>query len=357
MAGVQTAWEFDPTRVSSETWLFLGEMHSKSDHIARIPLGPLFGEAADRAGVLRGALATLRLAGVRSLPRSVPWAAGARWSPPPPATIRPEVEVIVDASAALASRQIEVLPTVTPDAIVALHTRIGGPAPTRPKSALQSVCAWLNGPSFMADVEEMIFPLAVMRACCAHLAMIDEASFPWMNGCTARLLELGFFLQSGVLPVRSAGLGAEHYAQTARRYLREVGAAVAARRPERFIDYAISGIAHGMRRQLDVELQPLWMRRQWAATWETFARARLRSGGVEGDEGDRCLALLLSLGEEIVDADTVFTTARRSNIYRDLDEATAGSDLETLVEMGLVRSDVRLYQADLDAIRVWPVPR
>ena len=83
MACAEAVWEFDPTNVSSDTWLLVGEVHSKSDHIARIPLGPLLGDVADRAGVLRGTVATLRLAGVRALPRSGPLAAGARWSPPP----------------------------------------------------------------------------------------------------------------------------------------------------------------------------------------------------------------------------------------------------------------------------------
>jgi hypothetical protein len=357
MGGAPPAWDFDPTRVSSDTWLLLGEVHSKSDHIARIPLGPMLGEAADRAGVFRGGLATLRLAGVRPLPRVGPWAAGARWSPPPPRSIPPELEVIVDATAVLGSRQIKLLPTVTPEAIVALHRRIGGRVPTRGEAPLGSVCAWLNGPSFVAEADEMVFPLAVMRACCAHLALVDEASFSWANGCTARLLEVGLFLQSNVLPVRSAALGTEHYARTARRYRGALDAALTSRRPEGFIDYAIRGIAHGMRRQLDLELQPLWIRRQWAATWESFARARLRGQGIEGAEGDRCLVLLLSLGEEIVQEESVIAAALRANNYHGLDQPTVGGDLRRLVEMGLVRSDGRLYLANLDAIRVWPVPR
>jgi len=94
-------WEFNPTRLASDTWFFLGEAHSKSDHIARIPLGSLLGDAADRAGVRRGAVATLRLGGGRGLPRTGLLATGARWSRPAHGVIPPEVEVIVDASIAL----------------------------------------------------------------------------------------------------------------------------------------------------------------------------------------------------------------------------------------------------------------
>ena len=206
--------------------------------------------------------------------------------------------------------------------------------PPDSEPALQALCAWINGPSFLAETEEMAFPLAVMKACCAQLALLDEKSFPWANGCTARLLEVGLFLQSGALPVRSATLGTEHYCQTPRRYRREIDAALATRRPERFIAYAISGIAHGMRRQLDVELQPLWMRRQWAATWESFARARLIGQGVEVEQRDRCLALLQVLGEETIDEETAVVAALRNVIYRGLDQAAVLDDLKTLVADG-----------------------
>jgi len=246
---------------------------------------------------------------------------------------------------------------LTPEAIVTLHRRLGGRVPVRTAAPLQALCAWLNGPSFRAGVEEMVFPLAVMKAFCAHLGLLDRASFPWANGCTARLLEVGLFLQSNALPLRSAPLGTEHYQQTARRYRREVDAALNSRRPEGFIDYASSGVAYGMRRQLDDELQPLWMRRQWAATWESFARARLRGRGIEGEELGRCLALLQSLGEDTVDRERVLTAALLTIGYRGLDRAVVQGDLRTLAEIGLVRVDGRLCLANLDAVRVWPVPR
>jgi hypothetical protein len=330
-------WDFDPSRISSGTWLLLGEALSKSNHIARIPLGPVHGDAADRAGVLRGAFATLRLDGVRSVPGDGPWAAGARLSSPAPSAMPVRTAAIVDALDTLAAGSLKLLPTLTPGAVVALQARVAGDRDGDVGSELPALCAWLNGPSFVPAEAAMAFPLAVMKACCAHLAL---RSLPWASGSTARLLEVGLLLQSGAFPVRSASAATEHYRDTPRQYRRLVNAALASRRPEEFVDYAVRGIVHGLRRQLDVELQPLWIRRQWDATWEAFARARLSV--VEPSTASRCLDLLVGAGESVMPSGGTYLSPE---------------DFATLAGLGLVRSDGDSWKANFDAIRVWPGPR
>jgi hypothetical protein len=214
----------------------------------------------------------------------------------------------------------------------------------------------LNGLASAEDKsDEMSYASAFIKACCAHLALLDRV--PWMNGCTARIVEFGLLIQSGVLPVRSGPLLCEHYLRTVHTYRGEVNHALEARRPERFIEYAASGLVQELRRQLDEELQPLWMRRQWGATWETFVRAQLVRRRVPGDAVERCAALVLTMGEEPVAEEELVTRARGSGLYDGLAPSVPRADLRRLVASGLVRSDGVLCMANLDAVHAWPVPR
>jgi hypothetical protein len=338
---VVAPWQFDPARIAPDTWLLLGEALSKSNHIARIPLGAVLGDRADRAGVLRGAFATLRLDGVRSVPKEGPLAEGARWSSPAPDPIPARARPVVDAIDALADNSLKLLPEMTPSAIGAIQSSVDPDSDVVLEGALPSLCTWLNGPCFQASDPSMAFALAVIKACCAHVALLDPP-YSRAGGSTARLLEIGLLLQSAALPLRSASAGTEHYRDTPQQYRRQIETAVSTRRPEAFIDYAVCGMVYRLRRQLDVELQPLWMRRQWDATWESFARARLTGSGVSEVDRARCLDLLLSLGEKAMSVSSL---------------SSVGDDLVTLVDLGLVRSDGQTCMANLDAIRVWPGPR
>jgi hypothetical protein len=342
-------------------------MRSKADHIARIPLGPALGAEADRAIVLRGAFAMLRLSGVPSVPRNAPLAVGARWLRPPPAVVLPAARAVVELCDALDRGDIRLRPTVTPESILALDAGIAPhvqdrtsnrsrPGPKQRADDLMHVCAQLNRPvSAKGESDEMAYASAFIKACCAHLALLD--GLPWINGCTARIVELGLLLQSGVLPLRSAPLLCEHYERTVRTYRREVMHALEVRRPDRFIEYAAEGLVQELRRQLDEELQPLWMRRQWSATWEACARSQLVRRGLPSDAIERCVALVLSMGEEPITEEGLSTRAAQSSLYEGLPRSTLRADTRRLLAAGLLISDGALYMPNLDAVHAWPVPR
>jgi hypothetical protein len=362
--------QVDVDRLSADVWLRLGALLSEADHIARILLDPAHLLDADRASVTRGALASLRLAGVSSDPGLRPLAVGARWFRPAPADLTPEASVIIDACYAIGRRDIELLPVLTPTAVLALNGRVATHgdenwstaakrmSTRRQVASLAELCTWLNGPvaQFADESEEMVFAGAIMKACCAHLALVDQGRFPWVSECTARLVEFGLLVQSGALPFRLAPVACEHYGQTAEQYRREVHDALQSGRPERFIEYAVGGIVEGMWRQLDEELQPLWMRQQRSWTWEAVARDRLSHQALGIETLERCVGLLLSMEEAPAAADVLIEHAVRSGLYGRVGASLVRADLRRLVAARLVQSNGRIYMPNFDLVRAWPVP-
>lgn len=310
-------------------WLQLGELASKCEHLAGVPLRPDVAQNLHRLYLAKGVLATTAIEGnTLSEEQVLEQVQGTLKLPPSQHYLQQEVENIIEGCHCV-RELLHALPggiedgvasmppagtqkgTVLPES-VGLHSRdeitpalirkyneivlkdlevdegvlpgsyrehsvtvgtVYRGAPARDLEPLmEALCRWLNGPDFKTDEKDLAVPYAAIKAVVAHIYLAWIHPFGDGNGRTARLLEFHILCASGV-PLPAAHLLSDHYNLTRTRYYRELDrASKSGGDVIPFLKYAIQGFLDGIRKQLQlVRVQ------QMAVAWENYVHDRFRA--------------------------------------------------------------------------------
>ncbi len=261
----------------SSLWLLLGEAQSKIEHLAGTPLRPETADKLHRLYLAKGVRATTAIEGNTLSQEDVEkHLAGELHLPPSKQYMQREVANIVEAcndigtallDGSTQSATVETIKEynrrvlagldlqdgVVPGEIRAhnvgvLHYR--GAPPEDCEYLLDRLCTWLR--EIDGDKPEWITTgWAVLRATVAHLYLAWIHPFGDGNGRTARLLEFGILVDSGV-PTPAAHLLSNHYNETRSQYYLELDrASKSGGDIAPFLLYAVRGFVDGLREQIN----------------------------------------------------------------------------------------------------------
>ena len=205
---------------------------------------------------------------------------------------------------------------------------------------LNQLCAWLNGPEFIARPGEAV-QTAMLRALGAHLFLLRLAPFRHCNDATARLAGYRLLRAAG-LPAMAAHLPAAHFAATADRYAELIGEASAAGGATfAFVAYAAAGIGDGLSRQIAA----LGAARQ-ASAWRDRVADTFDGRTRAGDRRRRMLIEALGREDAPVRIGRLrYLTPKLAEAYARKSEKTLSRDVRWLEEEGLVQRSLHGVRA------------
>ena len=238
-------FNLDFRRLSYSTWMTLGEIKSKCEHIAQTPLSPEIAKRMHFLFLAKGAQGTTAIEGnTLSEQEVLDSIEGKLELPPSKKYLGKEIENIVGACNSIGSDLLEGNPTeidcnrlrefnkmvlndleveegIIPGEIRNYSVGVTG---ARYKGApaedceflLNSLCTWLNN-NFKApnDTEAIIY--GVIKAIVSHIYIAWIHPFGDGNGRTARLIEFQILLASG-MPTPAAHLLSNYYNETRQEY-------------------------------------------------------------------------------------------------------------------------------------------
>lgn len=283
-------------------WLRLGEIASKIEHLAGVPLRPDVAAELHKIYLAKGVLATTAIEGntlneeqVRQLIE------GKLDLPSSQRYLQQEVQNIVDvcndeirtmtnsAGSAHPGLCVELIKSYNRSVLKDLDYAEGAaPGEIRNHSVvvgnvyrgapaadceylLERLCEWLNGPDFVAPDRELETPFALIKAIVAHIYLAWIHPFGDGNGRTARLVEFHILLANGT-PVPATHLLSDHYNFTRSQYYREFAqASHSGGNIIPFIAYALGGFLDGIREQIKQVRQ-----QQMRVAWENYVHDRFR---------------------------------------------------------------------------------
>lgn len=307
----------DLRRLSVDTWMLLGEVRSKIEHLSLALLKPEVAAEMNLLYLAKGAHATTAIEGnTLSEDEVLEIVEGRNESPPPSQEyLVQEVTNIVSAcnfikdqrlsggSAEFAPSAImdfnervltglELGPDVRPGEIrgrsVVVGSYRGAPAEDC-EFLLDRLCAWLNSGDFEPSRPEWAVPMALIKAVIGHLYLAWIHPFDDGNGRTARLMEIQTLLAAG-MPMPAAHLLSNHYNDTRGEYYRQLDRASRSGGDVLpFLEYALHGFVDGLR----LQLTRVW-NQQYADRWEQFIYETFGDTHTKARERQRRLVLELS---------------------------------------------------------------
>jgi hypothetical protein len=344
--------------------LLIGELTSKSDHIARIPY-PDFARAVDDRAIVLCAAANTSLAGLR-LSRRLSDALHRACAPD--STRKPASRgdrAFANLAAVLTDEIALTDPATAPtvERVVALHRRLldGLDEPDGMTTASGAAESWAHDLSaaftaeVVTDATDRVRD-ACQRAAAIHVATVRRRPFTAANGRMARVLEAMVFGHAGI-PLRVSGCLACVYAEDTRRYrtmLRQVASNDNADTSP-FVAYAVTGLVHALRDELEHVHQPMWMRQQARYLWREFVNAHFEGDTTEDAARQRQLAADLPAGG--VSLATVHAVSPEvAPHYEPLNSTVVENDLEALVARTLIIFDGTSVVPRLDRVPRWIAP-
>ena len=350
-------------RASPQLWMKLGEVASKCEHIAGVPLQPETARRLHQLYLAKGAAATTAIEGNTLTEDEVLKRIEGRLPLPPSREyLGQEVDNIVKAcdlivkgiasggvglnserirqfnKIALAGLQLE--NGISPGEIRTYPVVVGnvyrGAPPEECAMLLDRLCEWLNGKEFEAPNEtsplEIAFVYAVLKAIVAHVYLAWIHPFGDGNGRTARLVEFAILTAAGI-PQPACHLLSNHYNQTRSRYYQQLDSAGKSGGDLiPFIEYAIQGFVDGLRDQLR-----LIGDQQWSVSWENYVYQTFRDKKRTGDRRQRELVLALSGRSEPIPPGRIpELTPAIAREYASKAGRTLARDLKELERLGLV---------------------
>ena len=371
-------FSLDTGKLSTRTWLLLGQAQAKCEQIAGVPLVP---EAADRLHtvyLVKGARATTAIEGNTLTEKQVrEQLEGTLELPPSRQYQGQEVANILKALKEIAgpvlddsvsnllvedilkynATVLKGMPEETdgvagrlraPGENVRVENYLG--APGQDLGYLSNrLCEWLNN-EFRSANPAMSFVLGVLHAIVAHVHIAWIHPFMNGNGRTARLLEFRLLLEAGV-PTPASHLLSNHYHLTQPQYYRYL--ALSSAKDDGiyvFIDYALQGFVDGLDEQInEIEAQQLIVH------WINFVYDRFRS---ERDTPvttrRRQLILDLSKRSEPVPATEIrHVSPEMAEAYVDKTMKTIRRDLRHLGKMGLLTGDFAGFRPKYEILRAF----
>ena len=359
-------------RASSKLWLALGEVRSKCEHIAGVPLTPRVAEDLHQIYLAKGVWATTAIEGNTLTEKNVRDRIKGRLKlPKSQEYLGQEIDNVVQACNQILenvdkqdfvylrvdaikafNRQVlqglelekGVVPGEIPLHNVGVADYLGAPREDC-DYLLSEMCRWLNDKSFMPKDDNQII-IGVLRAVLAHLYLVWIHPFGDGNGRTSRLLEYKILLSAGV-PSPAAHLLSNHYNQTRPEYYRQLQASSHSNGDvSPFLEYAVSGFVEGLKAQID-----LIRDFQWFITWHHYIHDHFKQMDSPTDTRRRHLVLDLSAKEGFTPMQDILSISPRvATDYIDKTTKTLTRDLNYLIQMRLVERTSEGYRARREEI-------
>ena len=347
-------------------WLQLGEVQSKTEHIAGVPLLPSVQEQLHQLFLAKGVKATTAIEGNTLSEEQVKQhLAGELQLPPSKEYLKQEIENIIEAcneigirvlsgessgiSVAelrefnrLVLRDLPVDEEVDPGEFRQHSVTVGRyrGAPWQDVEYLTGrLTDWLNTGFTPTQGFERAF--GVLKAIMAHLYIAWIHPFGDGNGRTARLVELEILLGVGI-PTVAAHLLSNHYNHTRTEYYRQLD--LAHRKggdPIGFIEYALQGFVDGLKEQIGTVRD-----QQIMVHWVNFIHDVFRGQDTAAGRRRRRLAIDLSDADRPVPASGIrHLSTRLAEAYAGKTDKTVSRDLNELRKLKLIERSKKGYRA------------
>lgn len=351
-------FELDLSKATNpKLWLLLGEVKSKCEHLAGVPLRPIVAQQLHEVYLAKGVAATTAIEGnilselqVRQQMR------GQLDLPKSQEYLRTEVANVLRACKLVTklSNRGELKP-ISPDVIKYYNKKVlenlpleegvipgevthnvivgnyrGAPRPDC-EHLLERLCDWLNGDSFdHPDLPSMV--QGILKAILAHLYIAWIHPYGDGNGRTARLIEFRQLLDAGV-PTPAAHLLSNHYNQTRSEYYRMLSySSQSGGDVIPLLIYALEGFLDGLKAQLKVVRD-----QQFDITWRSMIFHTFKDRDSKADIRQRKLIWELSKLEEEVDINKIkLSTPVLANEYATLSVRTLSRDIDELIRLRLL---------------------
>jgi len=367
-------WRFDfLDRIDRKTWLQLGEIQSKCEHLAYAPLRPDIRKALYRVHFLKGVKASAAIEGNTLTDDDVDARdAGKLASATAPVYQVREIDNLLDLTRSVASEALGGIKPITPEWLVLTNHRVlqgigelplartaagyadtgmqvnayRGPAPSNFEPLVEHLCIWLNGDGWKGW-QDMSLAQGIVKAIVAHVYMLWIHPFPDGNGRTARLLEFRLLMEAGV-PSIAAHLLTNHYNRTRETYFDCVARTHDDHTGhlEDFVAYAVEGLSKALREQVDAVRAVVIDDVRRNIIFEAFREYKESAAGLRRRE----LALSLPVGEGMERKRLRYMTPRLSELYAGLGLRAVARDVNALVEMGFALEDEDGVRANLKTV-------
>ena len=369
----------DLNDIGAKTWMLLGEVRSKCEHLAGAPLRPDVARRLYDVYLVKGAQATTAIEGNTLTEDQVAGILDGSFSAPPSRAYQErEVRNVLETLQEMADDVTRGhSPTITKELICDFNRRLlegtehepdampgrvrdhavgvadyrGAPAEDC-EYLLECLAKWLESDTFKSEDPEDRFALAVAGAVYAHLYMAWLHPFGDGNGRTARLLEFLILARSGLAPLPAAHLLSNHYNLTRDQYYRELARASRSNSTVSFVTYAIQGFVDGLREQID-EVRNL----QLQVAWINFVHEVMnRFPSSPARDRQRALVLAMPSDRGVPKGELPMLTPELAAMYATTGPRTLSRDLNRLDSVDLVRGQRGMWRANHSIIAAFLPP-
>ncbi len=350
-------FNIDLNRLSHNAWMLIGEVISKSMHIANAPIAPERAKALYNIFLAKGAAATTAIEGnTLSEDQVQKQVEGKLELPPSQEYLQREVQNILDACNHLVQAPFENGPSpITLEFINDLNRRAlngldldegvvageirhhsvvvagyrGAPV-TDCNYLLEELCVHIERTLDVPPEKKMMHGILAALFAHAYIALIHP--YGDGNGRTSRLLEVYILLRCG-FPMPTCQLLSNHYNKTRSVYYRQLdlisknGGDITG-----FFEYALQGFADGLKEQVE-----LIQGEQVRVTWMNFIHSKFADETTPAAKRRRDLAIAISKYPKARTMDEVLEGSPKLNkAYASLDDKTLTRDINILHRLELI---------------------
>lgn len=357
--------------------MLIGEVVSKAEHIAGVPLNPDFAKKLHEVYLAKGVLATAAIEGNTLTEDEVRNHLDGRLKLPPSRQyLGKEIDNIVTACNEIGTDVVfEERTPISPETICGYNRQVLSELPVdedvvpgqfryhsvvvgRYKAVpaedcqklLERFCNWLNTTEMPKGAEQ---EFSLLMAIAAHLYFVWIHPFGDGNGRTARLLEFRYLLQAG-FPTPTAHLLSNFYNQTRTEYYRQLDyASRSGGDMSQFIAYAAQGLVDQLKGQLEM-IRNL----QHDTAWTNYVYTCFEEHGPSATNRRRRQLVLALSSASVVEKDNGWVksgdirklTPELSDAYQEKTAKTLSRDLNALEAMKLTMRERGWVRANREII-------
>lgn len=351
------SFQMDLRAFPYDLWLLLGEVRSKIEHLAGVPLRPQTAREMHLVYLAKGIQGTTAIEGNTLTEGQVKdILQGQLKLPPSKEYLQREVSNI-QAALSLVWDKIEAgEASVAVDGVKHFNELVldslslaDGIVPGRVRGYSVGVMDYRGAPAqdceyllsrlmhWLSEIDESLqqslgLASAILRAIVGHLYLAWIHPFGDGNGRTARLLEFAILSQAGV-PTPACHLLSNHYNQTRNEYYRQLSyASKSGGDITRFLVYATQGLVDGLREQIARVRE-----QQLDVTWRNFVWEAFKSHS--SPTKHRCRDLVLDLSRKeapVPKRELTKISVKVATAYANKTAKTLSRDINTLKKMGLI---------------------